>query len=75
MVDRSTSSSANTVDRPIRKDFVTPLQQWAAGSTGNLTRAMLAVAYCLAVTHGDFRDTARTTLTGWLDGLGYQPEL
>ena len=61
-------------DRFGGKDYVTPLQQWAAASTANLTRAMLAVAYCLAVTHGDFRETARTALTGWLDGLGYQPE-
>lgn len=60
------------------KDHATPLREWAAESTSNLTRAMLAVAYSLAAERAaggvSWSTVATDALTAWLDSLGYQPE-
>ncbi len=61
------------------KDYATPLRQWAAQSTANLTRAMLAIAYVHATLDATYasdtwRQTSRQAVNDWLDGLGYQPE-
>ena len=61
------------------KDYATPLREWAGQSTANLTRAMLAIAYGHATIDPTYasdtwRQTSRQAVTGWLDGLGYQPE-
>jgi hypothetical protein len=61
------------------KDYATPLRQWAAQSTANLTRAMLAIAYVHATLDATYasdtwRQTSRQAVNDWLDGLGHQPE-
>ena len=61
------------------KDYATPLRDWAAQSTANLTRAMLAIAYVHATLDATYasetsRQTSRQAVNDWLDGLGYQPE-
>jgi hypothetical protein len=61
------------------KDYATPLREWAAQSTANLTRAMLAIAYVHATfdaTHATdtWRQTSRHAVATWLDDLGYQPD-
>jgi hypothetical protein len=60
-------------ERTSYKDHTTPLREWAGAAPANLTRARLAVAYTGAVEAGDWRPTARQSLTDWLDRLGYRP--
>jgi hypothetical protein len=62
------------------KDYATPPCEWAAHSTANLTRTMLAIAYVhatldTAYASDTWRQASRHAVAAWLDvGLGYQPQ-